>query len=46
MVEERTLIPNSKVTKHSLPYECPDIYLDDNIMSLKFSPTHNILSVG
>lgn len=23
----------------SLNYECPDIYLDDNIMTLKFSPT-------
>jgi WD repeat-containing protein 55 len=27
-------------------YECPDIYLDDHIMSLKFSPTQNILTVG
>ena len=46
MVDSRELIPNAKVTKHSLPYECPDIYLDDHIMSLKFSPTQNILSIG
>ena len=25
-------------TERSLQYECPDIYLDDTIMSLKFSP--------
>jgi len=25
--------------QRSLNYECPDIYLDDTVMSLKFSPT-------
>jgi len=33
-------------TERSLQYECPDIYLDDTIMSLKFSPTQNVLSLG
>lgn len=33
-------------TERSLEYECPDIYLDDTIMSLKFSPKQNILSLG
>ena len=33
-------------TQRSLLYECPDIYLDDTVMSLKFSPTQNILSLG
>lgn len=34
--------PNELVkgaSNRSLAYECPDIYLDDTIMSLKFSPT-------
>ena len=33
-------------TERSLQYECPDIYLDDTIMSLKFSPMQNVLALG
>jgi len=38
MVESRYLVKEAQ-DERSLQYECPDIYLDDNIMTLKFSPT-------
>ena len=34
------------VTNHTLKHECPDLYLDNHAMDIKFSPTCNILSVG
>lgn len=33
------------VTSHSLKHECPDIYLDDHAMDIKFSPACNLLAV-
>jgi hypothetical protein len=27
------------ISDHSLKQECPDIYLDDHLMDLKFSPS-------
>lgn len=36
---------NQSVTNHSLKDESPDIYLDDHVMDLKYSPTQNILSM-
>lgn len=45
MVEQRYLVQDAE-DERSLQYECPDIYLDDNIMTLKFSPTQNVLSLG
>jgi len=43
---KKHLLPDVQVEDRELKYECPDIYLDDTIMSLKFSPTQNVLSVG
>lgn len=34
------------VGTHSLVHECPDIYLDDHAMDIKFCPTANMLTVG
>ena len=34
------------VSNHTLKNECPDIYLTDHAMDLKFSPTCNMLSMG
>jgi hypothetical protein len=34
------------VTSHSLEHECPDIYLDDHAMDIRFSPTCNLLTVA
>ena len=36
----------SGADSHTLTNECPDVYLNDFIMSLKFSPTQNILASG
>lgn len=47
--EERHLVAPKRVqavTSHTLKHECPDIYLDDHAMDIKFSPTQNILSVA
>ena len=30
---------NQTVTNHTLTNESPDIYLDDHVMDLKYSPT-------
>ena len=46
MVEARRLIPNIPTTRHSLVVECPDVYLDDHAMCLKFSPVENVLACG
>ena len=42
------LVPEaaSLITRHTLKHECPDIYLDDHAMDLKFSPTCNMLALG
>lgn len=37
---------NTPFDNHTLVNECDDIYLDDTIMSLKFSPTQNIITAG
>lgn len=34
------------VSSHTLKHECPDIYLDDHAMDIKFSPTCNMLAVA
>ena len=34
------------ITRHTPKHECPDIYLDDHAMDLKFSPTCNMLALG
>lgn len=34
------------VSSHSLQHECPDIYLDNHAMDIKFCPTYNILTVA
>jgi len=46
MVESSASHLVAGATERSLLYECPDIYLDDTVMSLKFSPTQNILTSG
>ncbi len=32
-------------TDNTLAHECPDIYLDDKVMDLKFSPTENVIAL-
>ena len=34
------------VSNHTLKHECPDIYLDDHAMDIKFAPSNNILAVA
>lgn len=44
MVESKHLVPGAD--SRALSVECPDIYLDDAIMALKFSPTQNVLALS
>jgi hypothetical protein len=46
-MEQRQLI-NKKEAKYSntLKHEPPDIYLDDHIMDVRFSPVANVLALG
>jgi len=37
---------SSSLNNNTLKYECPDIYLDDNVMDLKFSPTQNLIALS
>lgn len=46
-MESRQLVNTKEVHyKNKLRHEPPDIYLDDHIMDLKFSPVANVLAVG
>lgn len=43
-----SLVPEmaSLISRHTPKHECPDIYLDNHAMDLKFSPTCNMLALS